>query len=334
MQKNELTEQKQAQLTKSEEFMTYVIKEFGKQVAGVNEVSEYQKKLIQGYFIGIDKALKMAEENRVRKNESNTDHKWDNKLPMTWGSVDLQQLALDVKYYSKMGLDMMQQNHLTAIPFKNKKTDKYTITFIKGYAGIQYIANKYAIDKPINVTVELVYSGDDFKVVKKSATNKIEGYEFSVQNPFDRGELIGGFGYIEFSDPTKNKLIVMSSKDILKRKPKYASAEFWGGTTKERINGKLVDVEKEGWLEEMYLKTIKREVYGLKHIEIDPKKIDDDFVYLKESESRYAEIAEIAEREENANSEEFVISEQSDIEVVSEEIVDDKAVNEDWQKES
>ena len=43
-----------------------------------------------------------------------------NDLPITWNTVDLGQLALDVTHYSKMGLDMMQTNHLVAIPYKKK----------------------------------------------------------------------------------------------------------------------------------------------------------------------------------------------------------------------
>ena len=48
--------------------------------------------------------------------------------------------------------------------------------------------------------------------LKKSKDNKVEGYEFEINNPFDRGEIQGGFAYIQFSDPEKNKLIMMSKK--------------------------------------------------------------------------------------------------------------------------
>lgn len=51
---------------------------------------------IQGYFISIDRALKAAEEERLRKNANNKDHKYDNDLPVTWENVNLTDLALDV----------------------------------------------------------------------------------------------------------------------------------------------------------------------------------------------------------------------------------------------
>ena len=274
----------------AERFTAKVMKEFGSTVGEI-QVTDYQRQLVQGYFIAIDRALKSAEEERLRKNEKNKDHeKYDNNLPVAWGNVNLNDLALDVVHYARMGLDMMQENHLFPIPYKNNKTGKYDMTLMPGYNGIQYIAEKYAVEPPLAVTVELVYSTDTFRPIKKSAENRVENYEFAINNAFDRGEIIGGFGYIEFADPVKNKLVIMTKKDIEKRKPKYASANFWGGKQKVWDNGKQVDQETDGWYEEMCLKTIKREIYSAKHIPRDPKKIDDNYQYMKMREARIAEL--------------------------------------------
>ena len=274
----------------AERFTAKVMKEFGSTVGEI-QVTDYQRQLVQGYFIAIDRALKSAEEERLRKNEKNKDHeKYDNNLPVTWGNVNLNDLALDVVHYARMGLDMMQENHLFPIPYKNNKTGKYDMTLMPGYNGIQYIAEKYAVEPPLAVTVELVYSTDTFRPIKKSAENRVENYEFAINNAFDRGEIIGGFGYIEFADAVKNKLVIMTKKDIEKRKPKYASANFWGGKQKVWDNGKQVDQETDGWYEEMCLKTIKREIYSAKHIPRDPKKIDDNYQYMKMREARIAEL--------------------------------------------
>lgn len=274
----------------AERFTAKVMKEFGSTVGEI-QVTDYQRQLVQGYFIAIDRALKSAEEERLRKNEKNKDHeKYDNNLPVTWGNVNLNDLALDVVHYARMGLDMMQENHLFPIPYKNNKTGKYDMTLMPGYNGIQYIAEKYAVEPPLAVTVELVYSTDTFRPIKKSAENRVENYDFAINNAFDRGEIIGGFGYIEFADPVKNKLVIMTKKDIEKRKPKYASANFWGGKQKVWDNGKQVDQETDGWYEEMCLKTIKREIYSAKHIPRDPKKIDDNYQYMKMREARIAEL--------------------------------------------
>jgi recombination protein RecT len=293
---------KTQQLAMSERFTNQVLREFGSNVAGAIQVTDYQRQLIQGYFIGIDRALKMAEEARIRKNENNRDHKYDNNLPVTWANTNLNDLALDVVHYARMGLDMMQDNHLSPIPYKNNKTNKYDITLMPGYNGIRYIAEKYAVEKPLAVTIELVYSTDTFKPIKKSRDNKVESYEFEINNAFDRGTVVGGFGYIEYTDSLRNKLIIMTLKDIEKRKPAYAAAEFWGGKVKKWENGKQVEVESEGWFEEMCLKTIKREVFSAKHIPRDPKKVDDNYQYMKMREARYAEMEAQAEIDDHANA--------------------------------
>lgn len=302
-QTTQMTQAPQSQpaaMNQSERFTAMVMKEFGTGV-GAPELAEYQKRLVQGYFISIDRALKAAEEERLRKNSNNRDPKFNNDLPVTWQNVNLSELATDVVHYARMGLDMMQENHLFPIPYKNNKTQKYDVTLMKGYNGIRYIAEKYALEKPTAVTIELVYSNDTFKPIKKCNGVNVETYAFSIDDPFDRGELRGGFGYIEYADPTKNTLIIMTMKDIQKRKPAYASANFWGGTTTAWENGKKTEKQVEGWLDEMVYKTLVREVYSAKHIARDPLKIDDNYQYMKMREARIAEMEAQADVDMYAN---------------------------------
>ena len=281
------------ELNMSERFTAKVMKEFGGSV-GAPQVTEFQKRLIQGYFNCIDRALKTAEEERERKNKANTNHDYDNNLPVIWGNVNLNDLAVALVHYARLGLDMMQDNHLSPIPYKNNKRNCYDITLMEGYNGIRYIAECYALEFPRAVTVELVYSTDTFVPIKKDFRHTAETYEFTINDAFDRGEVKGGFGYIEYDDPAKNKLVIMTMKDIMKRKPPYASANFWGGKATEwkTVDGKRqkVEVEKEGWFEEMCKKTIVREVYSAKHIPRDPQKIDDTYRYLKMMEAKRAEM--------------------------------------------
>lgn len=282
------------QANMSERFMQKVICEFSGSV-GEFQITEYQRQLIQGYFIGVDRALKTAEAERVRKNEKNTDHdKYDNPIPVTWKNVNMADLALDVVHYARLGLDTMQANFITPIPYLNSKTNRYDINLMLGYNGIKYIAEKFALCPPKSVTVELVYATDNFKPYKKGRGNDVESYDFEITNPFDRGNIVGGFGYIEYDDAHKNELVLMSMKDIEKRKPKYASANFWGGGTRKEwktVNGKRqqVEVENDGWLDEMCRKTLIREVYSPKHILLDPRKVDDSYQYMKQREARLAE---------------------------------------------
>lgn len=286
----------------SERFTAKVMREFGSS-AGAPQVTDFQRQLIQGYFISIDRALKAAEEERIRKNANNKDHKYDNDLPVTWEHVNLTDLALDVVHFARMGLDMMQENHLFPIPYKNNKAQRYDVTLMPGYNGIRYIAEKYAVEPPLAVTVELVYESDTFEPVKKDAMNQVESYRFIINKPFDRGAVVGGFGYIEYTDQQKNELVIMTLHDIEKRKPTYASPNFWGGPQKVWENGRQVEKHTEGWFEEMCIKTIKREIYSAKHIPRDPKKIDDAYQYMKMREARIAELEAQAEIDANANGE-------------------------------
>jgi len=274
-----------------ERFVAVVTKEFG-----CDGIDERRKKLIQGYFMTIDRVLKAAEKSRSSKNN----------LTYTWDNVNLSTLARDIVVNARMGLDMTLPNHLFPIPYKNKELQKYDVTLMKGYNGIVHVAEKYALNKPKNVTIELVHQTDHFKPLKKSKDTDVESYEFDIKVPFKRGNIIGGFGYIEFDDPTKNKLVLMSLEAIEKRKPKNPNPEFWGGTktVTEWVDNKPTDkvVTLAGWVEEMYLKVLKREVYSGKYIPIDPEKIDDNYQAMVARELDYAKLEAEAEIDENANA--------------------------------
>lgn len=302
MAKDELVKKEQEEVDLSLRFTDMVLSKLKSSVPQAMEVNDYQRSLIGGYAIAIKRALAVAEEQRVAKNKKNTDHKWDIDVPVTLSNVDREKLAVDLVHYAKLGLDMTQDNMLFPIPFYDWKTRTYTINLMRGYNGVKYIAEKYALHPPKAVTIEVVYSTDEFKIVKKDNNNKVEGYTFNVNNPFDRGEIVGGFAYIAYDTPEMNELIVMSMKDILKRKPKYASATFWGGETTEKVGAKNQTVAVEGWLDDMVRKTLIREAYSPKHILLDPSKIDDNYQYIKDRESQYTEVVVQSEVAQNANT--------------------------------
>lgn len=269
--------QQGAQPTQSERFTQAVMKEFTSN-AGSLDITKFQRKLIQNYFIKLDMTLKESEVKRQSKrNADPTEYIWKN--------VNMAQLALDVVAYSSIGLDPLQDNHINLIPYLNKKTLLFDIGFIIGYEGMKIKGLKYGFDVPDDVIVEVVYSNDTFKSYKKNKDNKVESYDFEINDDFDRGEVRGGFYYHVFHEnPEKNKLKVMTMRDIEKRIPKYASAEFWGGEKDKWENGQKVGVEKvEGWFDEMVEKTIKRAAYNA--ITIDSEKIDEHLVKMMQAEA-------------------------------------------------
>jgi recombination protein RecT len=298
------TEVAKKELSHSERFMNMVIAEFGN---GVGEIAltKFQKRLAQNYFIVIDQVLVTAEEKRKKKPE-----KYRDPLPIIWANVDMRKLALNVVAAARIGWDPLQENHVYPIPFKDNTQNKWGITLMPGYRGIELKATKYGLDVPDGVVVELVYSNDRFKSIKRDRNNQIESYEFEIVNDFDRGEIVGGFYYHIYNDrPEKNKLVVLTLKDILKRKPDHASPDFWGGEKDVWKNGQKVGKEHtEAWYEKMCWKTIYRAAY--RDITIDSQKIDDDYLRLKQAETEYEEAELQQEIEQNANKEAIDIEAQ------------------------
>ena len=257
--------------TPSERFTNAVMKNFTQDNGGV-QITPFQKRLCQSYFIKIDQMLKASEIKRMAKKEEYRD-----SLPYSWENVNMNKLAVDVLAYSSVGLDPMQKNHLHPIPYKNNATGKFDISFTKGYNGIELVAKKYGIDVPDDVIIRIVYKNEVFTPIYKDAENRKESFTHKPsENPFEKGEIIGGYYYhVFFSNPEKNKLRVFSLADIEKRIPKTASVEFWGGEKDKWEGGKKSGTEKvEGWKDEMVWKTIKRAAWDA--INIDSQKIDDN----------------------------------------------------------
>jgi recombination protein RecT len=291
-----VTTNEQPKLSATERFTSKVLTEYQAMSGNELELTNAQRRLISNYFLKLDSVLTDSETKRMKKPEQFRD-----ALVFSWGNINMNKLAQDVVAFSSIGLDPQEANHIFLIPYKNNTTNKYDITFMMGYRGIEIKAKKYGLETPDSVICELVYSTDKFKSIKKSFSNPIENYEFEITNEFNRGEIVGGFYYhIYKSNPEKNKLKVYSSKDIEKRKPDYASAEFWGGEKDNWENGKKVGkVETDGWRTEMYYKTLLRAAYN--DITIDSMKIDEHYqtILQSENESSSNRIKDNMEKEVN-----------------------------------
>jgi recombination protein RecT len=261
-----------AKAAASERFTKAVMKEFESSVGKV-ELTPFQKNLISNYFIKLDQSLALAETKRLKTPQDKRE-----QLPYTWDNLNMNALAMQVVPLSSVGLDPLQPNHVNLIPYKNSHTNKYDITPIIGYRGLGLKALKYALEELKDVIIELVYSNDHFELIKKDVNNERDTYVFNVQNPFDRGDLLGGFYCQRYQDGKADRIRVFTKADIEKRKPKYASAEFWGGTN---YKGEKID----GWYEEMAYKTIYRAAYN--DVIIDSSKIDAQFAKLSQIQDEF-----------------------------------------------
>ena len=294
---NNLVVKNDNELTVAERFTNKVLAEFQGSVGSEIALTSFQRRLVQNYFMVADMMLKKAELGRLKKSA-----KYQDKVPVTWANLDMEKLSQSVVSAARIGWDPTQANHVNLIPYKDNATQKYNLTFMPGYRGIELKAKKYGLDVPDAVIVELVYSTDTFKSHKKSLKNEHESFDFEINNDFDRGDIIGGFYYHLFKvQPEKNKLVVMPMKDIERRRPAKASAEFWGGEKDVWENGAKVGKETvDGWFDKMCLKTIHRAAYS--DITIDSQKIDDDYMKLKQVENEFKESEVDQTIADNANA--------------------------------
>lgn len=285
------TQNQAAPLSPSERFTEAILKEFTTNSGEVN-ITNFQRKICQNYFIKLDATLKELEQKRLAKSEQ-----YREAIPYTWDYVNLGKLSRDAVAFSNIGMDPLQKNHISLIPYADSKTNKYNITFIEGYVGLELKAKKYGFEIPDDVIIEVVFKNENFIPLKKDKNNPVESYIYGMaENPFDRGEVVGGFYYHNYFDkPQKNKLRIFSLADIEKRRPDKASAEFWGGEKDEYKDGKKTGkkIKVEGWFEEMCYKTIARAAYD--SIAIDSEKIDENFLATILAESEHQNQLELTQ---------------------------------------
>lgn len=263
------------QATQSERFLANVEKQFAAEAGAPMAFTDYEKTLAQHLFLKIDNVLKDLETKRLAASKPyGTAYEWKN--------VNMRKLALDSVHRVKLGLDALIPNHIHPVPYFNKREGKYDLDLRVGYVGEAYYRAQNAVDVPIDIIYELVYDTDEFFPIKKSHSNKIDTYEFNIKNPFNRGKVIGGFGYIVYEDETKNELVMVSEESFLKSRKAAQSKTFW-----------------DGHPEEMRFKTLVHRVTD--KLEIDPKKVNAASYAYVENQERETTIQR--EIDENANQE-------------------------------
>ena len=254
--------------TISERFTAMVVREFSSG-AGMVEFGPLQRRLAQHLYIKIDMVLKDAEAKRLDKLAGRA----DTGVSISWTNVNMQRLAMDSVHRIQLGLDALIPNHLHPIPYFNGRTKKYDLDLRIGYAGKDYYHRGMALVQPIDIIYELVYETDTFKPIKKTAKNPIESYEFEIVNPFNRGDVVGGFAYIMYEDERKNKLILVTGADFEKSRKKAGSDMFWGPHP-----------------DSMKWKTIVHRT--MKYIPLDPEKINESFAVVESQDSAVVERVE------------------------------------------
>jgi recombination protein RecT len=243
------------QRSRSERFTNMVIKEYGQVDTGHVGLTPYQKRLAQHLFVKIDFQLQELEKKR-------NDPK---KEPIIWDNVNLPKLAIDAVHRIELGLDALIPNHVHPIPYWNTKMGKYDVNLQIGYAGKDLYYRELALNQPMDIIYELVHENDSLTVFKKGVDNEVESYDFQIKSPFDRGKVVGGFGYIMYENPQLNKLVLLSLADFDKAKSAAKSKEFWTNFPRE-----------------MQLKTVVHRT--VKKITLDPEKVNESFAMVEAAE--------------------------------------------------
>jgi len=248
--------------SQSERFTNMLMKEFSGTTGDMAVFNDNKKRLGQHLFIKADSVLKELEKKRLASNKTTV-------AEYTWKNVNLSKMSLDAVHRIELGLDPLIDNHISIIPYFNSKLKKYDLDLRIGYAGKDYYKRKMAYETPEDIIYELVYSNDSFVVFKKDKENKVESYEFKIKDPFDRGNIIGGFGYIRYNDESKNKLVTVSEADFKKSESEAKSAAFWGKYPRE-----------------MRYKTIVNRTTD--KLMIDPVKVNESYFNVEEQDKQEA----------------------------------------------
>ena len=216
-------------------------------------------------------ALKKLEADRLKKDVK--------KLPVVWSNINMEKLAIDAVHRVELGLDALIPNHIHTIPYLNGKTGRYDLDLQIGYIGKDYYKRKMALTPPIDIIYHLVHENDTFEPIMKSTGNDIESYNFEISDPFSRGAVVGGFGYIMYEDLALNRLVIVPKSSFDKSRKKAQSDAFWAPYT-----------------EEMQMVVVVRRVTA--KLNIDPEKTSTSFMRVEIDDA-----VAIAERDvdENAN---------------------------------
>lgn len=238
-------------VTPSERFAAEAIRQYEANASGHLPITEYQKTLLNHIFVRADMGLQEMNANLER--DWSKGNKKD-QPEIIWQNIDIKKMAMDAVRIVELGVDALIPGHLYPIAYWRPKKCKYDLDLRIGYKGEMYYIQEAALHPVREIRVELVHQTDEFTVYKKDCAHKVEGYTFKINNPFDRGPVVGGYAYIEYEDDTSNTLVVMSLEEIMKRKPD-GNSTFWAK-----------------WEQEMQYKTLVHAAAG--KVILDPKKIN------------------------------------------------------------
>lgn len=248
------------QETLSSRFIEHVQKEFVSAIGNQTEFTEHERKLATNFYIYADNQLKEFEAKRIKDNKSGS--------PYEWSNVNMAKLAVDVVHRIRLGLDALIKNHLHIVPYWNKKRSQYNLDIRIGYVGKLFIAKQMSIEPIRDIRLYMVHENDRFVFEQINGLEPRETFSFDIKDPFNRGAIKGGFGFIRYEDESLNKVVLVSEEEFKKAQNVAKSSNFW-----------------RDWGDRMRFKTLAHRVSDA--VRIDPRKVHDSFYQVQEEDSLF-----------------------------------------------
>lgn len=305
-------------LTPAEKFVARVEKQFAAEMGSPVAWTQLQKTLAQHLFAKIDAQLNVLEIKRSKDKYKKDDPE------ITWANVNMTKLAVDAVSRVSLELDAFLPNQINVIPYLNGRTGKYDVDLRIGYMGVDAITRKFALDPVLDIEYQLVHETDKFSYGTRDG---VAYRNFEQTSPFSPGEVIGGYVYVTYNDPRKNKVIIVEYREFEKAMKASGGTQFWGGVQKEwadKPGGGRHQVETgydEKFRKEMMFKTVV--LRGCKKLALDPAKINS--VIASELDAIDVEVT--AEADTYANQEILSLSDESEtlVNVTADHVVIPKA---------
>lgn len=250
--------------TASEKFVAQIEKQFTAELGQGVSWTPLQKTLAQHLFVKIDQSMAALETKRAGSSYN------AKNPPIKWENVNMHKLALDAVHRVNLELDALIPNHIHVIPYLNNRTQKYDLDLRVGYTGKDHLHRRFAADPPLDVVYQLVHETDSFSVVNEGG---VQSVRFTQSNPFNPGQVVGGFGYIKYADERKNQVVIVEYREFEKAMKASKGTEFWGGDCPVYKDGKKTGTEyDEKFRKEMMFKTVVHRVTA--KIRLDPAKVN------------------------------------------------------------
>lgn len=262
--------------TLSSRFVEHVQKEFVGALGNQSSFTEHERKLATNFYIYADNQLKEFEAKRIKGNES--------KSPYEWSNVNMAKLAVDVVHRIRLGLDALIKNHLHVIPYWNKKRSQYNLDIRIGYVGKLFIARQMSMEPIRDIRLYMVHATDKFVFEEINGLQPRETFSFSIKEPFNRGDIKGGFGFIRYEDESLNKVVLVSEEEFKKAENVAKSTNFW-----------------RDWGERMRFKTLAHRVSDA--VRLDPRKVHDSFYEVQKEDDLFANNIEPKYKEQSIDLE-------------------------------